>query len=147
MNTLGQWFVAYQLSSSWLIAQGAVVYSLLLVGGFLAQAIQYTIAGGERMHLFVRCITFTAATIRFTTLLPSFLWPLQNKYVMWTVLYGVMRHARPFIHQMDIVSLRLTLLALVSMFAISGYAKIKGGYYSNGDSPTGKGADLKRKLQ
>jgi hypothetical protein len=119
---------------------GAVVYGLFLICGFLTQVIQYSQAGGERMHLFVRCITLLAATLRFS-LLPSTFWLIQNKYVIWTLMYLIIRHVRPFIGQLDVSQLRMILAALFASFAFSGYIKIKSGYYSsNGSTKTAERA-------
>jgi hypothetical protein len=108
---------------------GGFVYGSLLVGGFVVQAYQYHVAGGERMHLFGRAIALLAAFLRLTPLLPSFCWPLQNKFVIWTLVYFIVRHYRPMVSQLDLLHLRCIVFALLMAMVVSCYVKVKSGYY------------------
>jgi hypothetical protein len=108
---------------------GAFVYGALLVGGFVVQAYQYDIDGGERMHLFGRSVGLLAALLRLTPFLPSFCWPLQNKFVIWTLMFLIVRQCRPVVSHLDLVKMRSIILALLVALAISCYVKVKSGYY------------------
>jgi hypothetical protein len=125
---------------------GALLYALLLVSSFAVQSIQYYRAGGERLHLFVRTGALAAAVLRLAPL-PSDLWPLQNKYVIWTILYAVVQQVRPMLLTgtnatpapsaesvfgrivTDLFTMRVTFVALFSLLILSGYMKIQSGYY------------------
>jgi hypothetical protein len=108
---------------------GSFLYASFLVGGFVVQTLQYTQAGGERMHLFGRSIGLLAAFLRLTPLLPSFCWPIQNKYVIWTLMYMIIRNVRPVISELDVVKMRMIVAALLASLAVSCYVKIKSGHY------------------
>lgn len=108
---------------------GAFVYGALLVGGFVVQAYQYDRAGGERMHLFGRSVGLLAASLRLTPLLPKMCAPLQNKFVIWTLMYLIVRQVRPIVDHLDVVQMRLIVAALVTFLAVSCYVKVKSGYY------------------
>lgn len=127
---------------------GAILNGILLVAGFTVQAIQYHKAGGEALHLFVRSIVLAAAFLRLAPL-PQFLWPLQNKYVIWTIMYEVVCQVRPilllqgggdvpqppvsseFLRNVvtDLVLMRSIVATLVIALMIACYMKVQGGYY------------------
>jgi hypothetical protein len=108
---------------------GAALYGALLAGGFSVQAYQYHLAGGERMHLFGRIIALLAAFLRLTPLLPSFCWPLQNKFVIWTLMFCIVQQCRPVMQDVDVFKLRCIVLALLLAMAVSCYVKVNSGYY------------------
>ena len=89
----------------------------------------YHLVGGEKLHLFGRCIGLTAAFLRLTPLLPSFCWPLQNKYITWTLMFVIVRHTRPFIADLDVVKMLMVAAVLLSALAVSCYIKVSSGYY------------------
>lgn len=107
---------------------GAFIFGSILVGGFATQAYYYHRAGGERMHLFGRSIALLAAFLRLSPL-PYFCYPLQNKYFIWTLMYLIVRQVRPVIGDLNVVKLRLLVLALIASLAVSGYIKVTSGYY------------------
>lgn len=109
---------------------GAIFYGLFLSGGFVVQAIQYTQAGGEKLHLFVRSIALLAAFMRLTPFLPSFCCPMQNKYVIWTSMYLIIKHFRSNIDQLDICTLRVVAFVLLTSLVASCRLKINNGFYA-----------------
>lgn len=108
---------------------GASCYFLFLATGFGVQSVRYYREGGEQLHLFLRSVALLAAFLRLTPLLPSFCWPIQNKFVIWILMYMIMRHARPVISELDVVRMRMVFGALILSLVVSGYVKIKSGYY------------------
>jgi hypothetical protein len=122
---------------------GAILYGILLVGGFTAQSIQYHKAGGEILHLVVRSFVLTAALLRMAPL-PKFLWLLQNKYVIWTIMYGIIGQVRPIFLSgenvppssevlrsvvTDLSKMRIVVASLFTVVILSCYIKIQSGYY------------------
>jgi hypothetical protein len=102
-------------------AGGATLYGMLLVGGFLAQSIQYHQAGGEILHLFVRSMVLSAALLRLTPFIPSSCRILQNKYVIATMMYSIISYIRPMLLlQPDLSSVASsTTPAVPSLFSLS----------------------------
>jgi hypothetical protein len=122
---------------------GAILYGSLLVAGFTVQSIQYHRAGGEILHLVVRSMVLSSALLRLS-LLPKYLWPLQNKYVIWTIMYGIVRQVRPiflsgedapqppeFLRNVitDLLTMRIIVATLFSVVLVSCYFKTQSGYY------------------
>lgn len=108
---------------------GAVVYAALLGGGFGIQCYYYQLTGGEVLHLFGRSIGLYAALIRFTDVIPKPLSILQNKFVIWTVMYTIVHQARSINYEIDVVQLRIILAIVILLMAITAYRKVQSGYY------------------
>jgi hypothetical protein len=70
-----------------------------------------------------------AAFLRLTPLLPSFCWPLQNKFVIWTLMFCIVQQCRPVMQDVDVFKLRCIVLALLLAMAVSCYVKVNSGYY------------------
>jgi hypothetical protein len=125
---------------------GSILYTSLLVGGFTVQSIQFLKAGGEILFLFVRSIALAAALLRLSPL-PRFLWPLQNKYVIWTTMYPIVCLVRPILLKgdastslsyapdflrsavTDLFTMRIIVASLFSALVLSGFIKVQSGYY------------------
>ena len=127
------------------IVAGGALYISFLVGGFTVQSLSYHKAGGELLHLVARSLVILAALLRLSPF-PKFLWPLQNKYVIWTIMYAIVSLVRPilfndavspafyapsFLRSMitDVVQMRITVAMLFSTLLLSCYIKVRSGYY------------------
>jgi hypothetical protein len=123
---------------------GAILYTLLLVSSFTVQSVEYYKAGGEQLHLFIRSVALASAVMRLAPL-PLFMWPLQNKYIIWTIMYVIVCQVRPllltgvddspqssvFLKSVvtDLFTMRAIVATLFSLLMLSGYIKIQSGYY------------------
>jgi hypothetical protein len=85
----------------------------------------------------------TAALLRMAPL-PKFLWPIQNKYVIWTIMYGIIGQVRPIFLSgenvppssevlrsvvTDLSKMRIIVATLFTVVILSCYIKIQSGYY------------------
>jgi hypothetical protein len=108
---------------------GAFVYGAMLVGGFSVQTYYYHTVGGETFHLFGRSIGFFAALLRFTAILPKSLSFLQNKFVIWTLMYYIIQRYRAINFDMDVVHLRIVFGTIVLLLSLTAHHKVQSGYY------------------
>lgn len=108
---------------------GAFLYGTLLVGGFTTQCYFYQRTGGEVLHLFGRNIGLYAALIRFTDVIPKQLSILQNKFVIWTVMYMIIHHYRSIDYEINVQQLRILLAIVLMLLGLTAYHKVQSGYY------------------
>lgn len=109
---------------------GAFVYGALLVGGFTIQWYYYHLAGGEVLHLFGRNIGLYAALLRFTDIIPKEASIIQNKFVIWTIMYIITNHYRSMDYtNIDVIHLRVLLALVVVLLGWTAHHKVQSGYY------------------
>jgi hypothetical protein len=109
---------------------GKFLYAAMLVGGFVIQSYCYHKAGGEKLHLFGRIIGLYAALLRFSHVIPQELSLLQNKFVIWTIMYMITNHYRSRDYNtLDVVHLRILLVIVLVLLGWTAHHKVQSGYY------------------
>jgi hypothetical protein len=108
---------------------GQLLYISFLLGGFVIQTYHYHLAGGEVLHLFGRSTGFVAALLRFSSIIPKPLSFIQNKFVIWTVMYLIMQYYRSINFDIDVVHLRILFGILIVLLALTAHHKVQLGYY------------------
>ena len=81
------------------------------------------------MHLFGRCIGLYAALLRFTDVMPKSLSLLQNKFVIWTVMYTIIHYSRSMQYDYNVVHLRILLAIAILLLGLTAHHKVQSGYY------------------
>ena len=105
---------------------GAFLYGVFLVNGYVVSH-YFSPGGSVTMLRITTCFGIVAATWRLMPL-PSSVRILQNKYLIWITLGGVMRYLRPYFTQWTYDQIMLVFRIELAVFAVLACYKINYGY-------------------
>jgi hypothetical protein len=83
----------------------------------VVQWYEYNRVGGN-INYAVRIIRFGAALLRLSPL-PKVFSPIQNKYVIWTAAYLVLRAVRPHVDEIPAVYMKVTLAGMIAALVVA----------------------------